>query len=45
MDRAQRDLNKAFDQLEAELPDGVSRALGWLRSPQSRWVRIPVALL
>jgi hypothetical protein len=45
MDRTQRDLNKAFDQLEAELPDGVSRALEWLRSPQSRWVRIPVALL
>ena len=45
MDRTQRDLDKAFDQLEDELPDGVSRALEWLRSPKSRWVRIPVALL
>ena len=39
MDRTQRDLDKAFDQLEDELPDGVSRALEWLRSPKSRWVR------
>ena len=45
MDRSERDLNKALDQLEDELPDAVSRGLEWLRSDRSRWVRIPVALL
>ena len=45
MDQSKRDLDKAFDQLEHELPDRVSRGLEWLRSDRSGWVRIPVALL
>ena len=45
MDQSQRDLDKAFDQLEEELTDRVSRALEWLRSDRSRWVRVPIALL
>jgi hypothetical protein len=41
----QRELDKAFDNLEEEVPDRVARAIRWLRSPKSRWVRLPLAVL
>lgn len=41
----QRDLDRAFDELEQEVPDWVARAIRWLRSPASRWVRIPLGVL
>jgi hypothetical protein len=44
-DPGQRTLDQAFDGLEQELPDRVARGLEWLRSPRSRRVRIPVAVL
>lgn len=44
-DEGQRTLDQAYDVLERETPDRVARAIHWLRSPQSRWVRIPLAIL
>ena|SRR5688572_19231898 len=41
----QRDLDRAFDTLEQEAPDRVAKAIHWLRSPASRWVRIPLGVL
>lgn len=38
-------LERAFDGLEQELPDRVTRAIEWLRDPKSRWVRFPIGLL
>ena len=39
------ELDRAFEGLERETPDRISRMIRWLRSPQSRWVRIPLAIL
>jgi hypothetical protein len=44
-DEAQRELDRAYEGLERETPDRVSRMIRWLRSPQSRYVRIPLAIL
>jgi hypothetical protein len=44
-DEGQRTLDQAFEVLERETPDRVSRAIHWLRSPESRWVRIPLAIV
>jgi hypothetical protein len=41
----QRELDRAFDELAQEVPDRVARAIRWLRSPASRWVRIPLGVL
>ena len=41
----QRTLDRAYDVLENETPDRVSRAIHWLRSPKSRWVRLPLGIL
>jgi hypothetical protein len=38
-------LERAFDELEKEAPDAVSRTIAWLRDPKSRWARIPIGLL
>jgi len=38
-------LNRKLDRLEGKLPGWLARALGWLRGPTGRWVRIPAALL
>ena len=35
-------LDQAYDGLEQELPDRVSRVLRWLRISESRWVRLPL---
>ena len=40
-----RELNRAYDGLEQEVPDRLSRAIRWLRDPKSRKFRIPIALL
>ena len=34
-----------MERFEARLPDRIARAARWLRQPESRLVRIPVALL
>jgi hypothetical protein len=44
-DDGQEELDRAFEGLERETPDGITRMIRWLRSPQSRYVRIPLAIL
>lgn len=44
-DNGQRQLDRAFDELEHEAPDRVARVIRWLRSPASRKVRIPLGVL
>lgn len=38
-------LERAFDELEQQTPDRITRAIHWLRDPKSRWVRLPVGIL
>ena len=38
-------LDEAFDGLEEQTPDSVTRFIRWVRDPKSRWVRIPLGLL
>jgi hypothetical protein len=38
-------LDQAFDELERETPDSVTKAIRWIRSPKSRWVRLPLGIL
>ena len=38
-------LDEAFDELESESPDFVTRAIRWLRKPQARIVRLPLGIL
>lgn len=35
----ERDLNRALDTLQTEVPDLLCRAIRWLRDPKVRWVR------
>lgn len=42
--QGQGTLDKAYDGLEQEAPDRVSRAIRWLRKPEARWIRWPVGL-
>lgn len=44
-DQGKKILNRAFEGLERETPDSVSRAIRWLRDPKSRWVRLPLGIL
>ena len=44
-DEGKEVLNRAFDGLERETPDSVSRAIRWLRDPKSRWIRLPLGVL
>jgi hypothetical protein len=37
-----RELDRAFEELEQETPDRVSRTIRWLRDPEARWIRIPL---
>ena len=39
------ELDEAFDQLEREVPDSVTRAIRWMRQPQARLVRIPLGIV
>ncbi len=38
-------LDQAFEELEREVPDRVTRMIRWLRQPEARWVRIPLGIL
>jgi hypothetical protein len=38
-------LDRAFEGLERETPDRITRAIRWLRAPQSRWIRLPLGIL
>lgn len=44
-DEGSEKLAKAYEGLEREVPDRVARMIRWLRSPQSRWVRLPLGLV
>ncbi|MCR6628636.1 MAG: DUF2892 domain-containing protein [Magnetospirillum sp.] len=44
MGRGEKDLNRALETLQAEVPDPLCRAIRWLRDPKVRWVRIPVGV-
>ena len=44
-DDGSKALDKAFEGLEEETPDRLSRAIRWLRDPEARWIRIPVGVL
>ena len=43
-DKDKRRLNRHLDRWQERIPDWAARALGWLRKPSSRWVRIPVGV-
>jgi hypothetical protein len=45
VDRNKRRLNRHLDRWQGHLPDWAEGAMGWLRKPSSRWVRIPIGLL
>jgi hypothetical protein len=38
-------LDQAYDKLEEHAPDGVARAIRWLRDPKGKWVRIPLGVV
>lgn len=44
-DEGREKLNRAYEGLERETPDRVSRAIRWLRAPESKWIRLPLGLL
>lgn len=44
-DRDGAELDRAYDELEQEVPDRVSRAIRWLREPKARKIRIPLGVL
>lgn len=44
-DRGKELLDRAFDKLERETPDWVTRVIEWLRDPKSRLIRIPLGIL
>jgi hypothetical protein len=39
------DLDQAFDELEREAPNFLTRAIRWMRQPQARRVRLPLGAL
>ncbi len=43
--KAQDPLDQAFTRLGNMLPPMAARALKWLHSPESRWVRLPLGVL
>ncbi len=44
-DDGRKELDRAFEQLEEEVPDRVARAIRWLRDPGARRIRIPLGVL
>jgi hypothetical protein len=38
-------LDRKIDQISDQLPESAGAFLRWLKTPSSRWVRIPLALL
>lgn len=45
VDPGQQKLDEAFNRLQQESPDRVCRAIGWLRDPKARPVRLPLGVL
>lgn len=45
LERGRQDLDDAFDGLQAELPARAARAIGWLRDPGRRTIRIAAGVL
>ncbi|WP_236024667.1 YgaP family membrane protein [Arenibaculum pallidiluteum] len=43
--RGEEALNQAFERIEDQVPDRVSRLIGWLRKPEGRWVRMPLGVV
>ncbi len=39
------DLARAYDVIDRHTPDWMDGIIRWLRSPASRWIRIPLGLL
>jgi hypothetical protein len=39
------ELDEAFEKLEREAPDFLTRAIRWMRQPQARIVRIPLGIV
>lgn len=37
-------LDLAFDGLERDTPERVSRAIRWLRDPAHKWIRLPIGI-
>lgn len=44
-DRGKKLLDQAFDVLERETPQRLKGLVHWIRSPGSRWVRLPLGIL
>jgi hypothetical protein len=44
-DDGAKELDRAFEGLQEEVPDRVARAIRWLRDPKARWVRLPLGAL
>jgi hypothetical protein len=44
-DRGQELLDEAFANLEQEVPDRVTTFIHWIRSPRSRWIRLPLGIV
>ncbi len=44
-DGGDKTLDEAFEGLQEEVPDRVSRAIRWLRDPKARWIRLPLGVL
>ena len=38
-------LDRKIDQISDQLPESAGAFLRWLKTPSSRWVRVPLALL
>jgi hypothetical protein len=38
-------LDEALNVLEKEAPERITRVIRWLRSPESRWKRVPLGIL
>lgn len=45
IDKHKRRLNWHLDRWQDRIPGWAARAMGWLRKPSSRWLRLPVGLL
>ncbi|HYF57388.1 MAG TPA: hypothetical protein VEA81_00375, partial [Burkholderiaceae bacterium] len=43
-DEGRETLDRAWEGLEEETPDRVSRMIRWLREPRARWIRLPIGL-
>jgi len=44
-DEGRRELDRAFEGLEEEVPDRLARAIRWLRDPKGRKIRLPLGIL